>query len=191
MNNTGILNDSQITELCQGENRMIYPFVDHQVKKECTQKIVSYGTSSFGYDIRLSNTFKMFLGNDQPLDVKNQESLKTIVIEVNSYFDIPPGDMVLCESFEVFNMPEDVLAIALGKSTFARVGLICNVTPLEPGWKGKLVIELSNTTKRPIRVYPFEGCCQLVFYRGERPLITYADRKGKYQGQSGVQGALL
>jgi len=184
-----ILNDKEIIELCQ--KGMITPFEVRQVKKENNEKVISYGVSSFGYDIRISDTFELFHDGDEPLDVKNPDSLKTKKFTAKDYFDIPAGDMVLCHSLEKFDIPDDIMCIAVGKSTYARIGCICNITPLEAGWKGYLVIELSNTTKRPIRIYPFEGIAQLIFMQGNRPLTTYADRKGKYQNQTGVQGALV
>ena len=183
-----ILNDIQIIEL--GEKGMITPFVSESINvNEQGEKILSYGVSSFGYDIRLGNEFSEFEKSKTPLDVKDQDTLEKDLYISNDYWIIPPNDMVLAKSVEIFDIPRDIQVICLGKSTYARVGLVVNVTPLEAGWTGQLVLELSNTTKRPIKVYVNEGCAQLLFLKGNECKTSYADRKGKYQNQSGITGA--
>lgn len=185
-----ILNDRQIIHLCRRTPiGMIYPFVLEQVREQSGQKCVSFGPSSFGYDIRLGKDFK------RPLSGGEFDPHYPANVSFNSiqwdYYVINPGEMVLGVSLETFNMPEYVMAICLGKSTYARCGLFVNVTPLEPGWCGQLTMELSNIGHVPIKVYANEGIAQLIFYKGERPAVTYADRAGKYQGQSGVQPAKI
>ena len=177
-----ILNDKEIIENLSDS---ITPFVPEQVKIIDGQKIPSFGCGSFGYDIRLSNEFKVFENSDEPLDIKNWASMKTILV-TKDYFIIPPNDMVLCNSLELFDMPKNIQTIAVGKSTYARVGIIANVTPIEAGWKGQLVIELSNTTKRPVKIYANEGIIQLIFFKGNDCNVSYADREGKYQNQTGI-----
>ncbi len=183
-----ILNDTQIADLCVNKE-MIAPFVNHQVKSVFGKQVVSYGLSSFGYDIRISRVMRIFESKvNSMIDPKNFDISIGVTPKRGEYsqFILPPHSFALTESIETFNVPEDVMAICLGKSTYARCGLIVNVTPLEPGWKGVLTIELSNTTSIPMAVYPNEGIAQLIFFRGDRPEITYADKKGKYQGQTGT-----
>lgn len=206
-----ILNDKQIYELYV-QHAMIIPFqnasckvnevsqaiyTDAETDRTAFKKIpaISYGLSSFGYDIRLGGKFRIFSNAKCPpyIDAKNfnseiafEENREYCVEDLGRPVLIPGNGFVLAESFETFNMPEDVFAICVGKSTYARVGLIVNVTPLEPGWEGRLTIELSNTTNMPLAVYPFEGIAQLIFFKGARPEVTYADRKGKYQNQTGL-----
>lgn len=168
---------------------MIRPYVSQQVGSP------SFGLSSFGYDIRLSaKNIKMFTP-DAMLDGAiidpasfNPEIARSVDPFKNNrgHVVMPPHSFMLAESYEEFHIPDDVMAICLGKSTYARCGLIVNVTPLEPGWRGILTLEISNTTPLPAKVIVEKGIAQLIFFRGERPLITYADRKGKYQNQTGT-----
>lgn len=178
-----ILNDRQIIELCQGDRPMIHPFERRQLGKP------SYGLGSFGYDIRLGNRFLVHkFGANTLLDPKRfPEDLYT-VYETDRHFDIAPHANVLAESVEYFDMPDNVTGLAFGKSTYARCGLLCNLTPVESGWKGRLTIELANLSPLPIRLYVGEGIAQVVFHKGERPARTYSEKEagGVYQNQSGV-----
>jgi len=203
----GILTDRQIRDLCPSPGEwMIFPFVSEQVRvlhhdldpkpgeyREPT-KVISYGLSSMGYDITLSaQDFKVFSPvRGTEIDPKNFD-VEALVeapargTSAETYFLIPPNSYALGHSVEYFQMPEDVLGICMGKSTYARSGLIVNTTPLEPGWKGRLVLELANSTPLPLRVYANEGIAQVMFFQsGSRPLTTYGDRSGKYQGQQGL-----
>ena len=178
-----ILNDVQIRNLVSN-SKMISPFVYKQVGNG----VISYGLSSFGYDMRLGTKFKVFNFNNSAvtdvIDPKNFDN--GIVTEVHTvgYLDIPPFEYALGHSLEYFKIPRDVSALVIGKSTYARCGLIVNCTPMEAGWEGCLTIELFNATHTPIRVYTYEGICQAVFFKGEPAAVTYADRKGKYQSQA-------
>lgn len=193
-----ILSDQQIIDLCTGENAqspMIQPLVDHQVKEEESKgRVISYGVSSYGYDIRLGYSFMMTIPEKEgyePLDPKAASSYSWYPhrSDPNSKVIIPPGGFLLAESIESFNMPEDVLGIVLGKSTYARCGLIINCTPLEPRWMGILTLELHNASKHGIVLYPGEGIAQITFHRGELPITSYGARSGKYQNQAGVEPA--
>lgn len=189
------LNDRQIRDLCSPETLpadvapMISPFEPEQVKEVDGTRVVSYGTSSFGYDMRVANEFRIFTNaNNTLIDPKAFDDNAFIDVQ-GDHVIIPPNSFILCRSMEEFAMPDDVMAICLGKSTYARCGLIVNVTPLEPGWTGHLTIEISNTTPLPAKLYAEEGVAQLLFARGERPSVTYRDRGGKYMGQQGVTTA--
>jgi len=172
-----ILNDKEILALCQ--KGMIKPFIAKQQRKGR----ISYGLSSFGYDIRVGNEFKIFTNlNNVVVDPKNFSS-KSFIDVKGDYCIIPPNSFALAKSFEYFNIPDDVFGIAMGKSTYARCGIVTNVTPLEPGWQGYLTIEISNTTPLPAKIYSNEGIIQIIFFKGKRPKISYKDKKGKYQGQ--------
>lgn len=179
-----VLNDDQILDYCLHAG-MIDGFVSKQIRERDGEKVISYGVSSFGYDARLAGEFMVPVGGT--LDPKHPNGTDWRTIEGHSgYLVIPPHGFVLARTVERFRMPDDVMAICVGKSTYARNGLIVNVTPLEPGWEGHVTLELSNTTDLPSVVYVGEGIAQFVFFRGERPSTTYADRKGKYMGQTGV-----
>lgn len=182
-----VLNDKQINDLAI-EGGMITPYVGAQVRQINGEKIISYGVSSFGYDARLADDFMMaFKGRMDPKAPEKADWLK--VKSEHGVFVVPPHGFVLARTVERFKMPDDVMAICVGKSTYARNGLIVNVTPLEPGWEGHVTLELSNTTDLPSVVYVGEGIAQFVFYRGERPSVTYATREGgpgKYMNQTGV-----
>jgi len=178
-----ILCDREIAERCQGDSPMISPFVPHQVREdEQGRKVVSYGLSSHGYDIRLGHQFYVtpYTGVLDPFSLLTWRSV------TGDRMQIPPNAIVLGHSVETFHMPDDVIAICVGKSTYARLGLFVNITPLEAGWRGQLTIELTNSASLPVRVYAGMGIAQLLFFEGERPDVTYADRKGKYQDQTGV-----
>jgi len=165
------------------EKEMISPFEEKQIRGNK----ISYGLSSFGYDARVSNEFKIFTNlNSEVVDPKDFKSSNFITKNVSECI-IPPNSFVLASTIELFKIPKDVLVICLGKSTYARCGIIVNVTPLEPGWEGHVTLEFSNTTPLPAKIYANEGVAQFVFLKGnETPEITYSDRKGKYMGQTGV-----
>ena len=165
------------------DKEMISPFEDKQVRGNK----ISYGLSSFGYDARVSNEFKIFTNlNSEVVDPKNFKSTNFITKNVSECI-IPPNSFVLASTIEFFKIPKDVLVICLGKSTYARCGIIVNVTPLEPGWEGHVTLEFSNTTPIPAKIYANEGVAQFVFLKGnETPEVTYSDRNGKYMGQRGV-----
>ena len=163
---------------------MISPFEENQVRKGK----VSYGLSSFGYDARVSDEFKIFTNVNGPeiVDPKNFKPTNFVTKKVSECI-IPPNSFVLASTVEYFKIPKDVLVICLGKSTYARCGIIVNVTPLEPGWEGNVTLEFSNTTPLPAKIYANEGVAQFIFLKGnEKPEVTYSDRKGKYMGQVGV-----
>ena len=177
-----IKSDRWIKQMAR-EHNMIEPFVDKQVRGSA----ISYGVSSYGYDIRVADEFKIFTNVDSAIvDPKN--------FQANSFVDrktdvcvIPPNSFALARTVEYFRIPRDVLVICLGKSTYARCGIIVNVTPLEPGWEGHVTLEFSNTTPLPARIYANEGACQFLFLKGNEPCeVSYADRAGKYMGQRGV-----
>jgi len=161
---------------------MIEPFEDRLVR----QGVISYGLSSFGYDLRAAPEWRVFVNAfNTVVDPKNFD-LRGLVEVAGTECVIPPNSFVLTRSVEYLRIPDDVMVVALGKSSYARCGIVANVTPLEPGWEGHVTLELSNTTPLPAKVYANEGIVQLLFFQGERPEVTYADRKGKYQGQRGV-----
>lgn len=165
------------------EHRMIEPFTDEQV---CGNTI-SYGVSSYGYDIRISDEFKIFTNiNTTVVDPKNFDP-KGFVDYKGDVCIIPPNSFALGRSVEYFRIPRDVLTICVGKSTYARCGIITNVTPFEPEWEGHVTLEISNTTPLPARIYANEGIAQVLFFESDEACLTsYADRKGKYQAQTGI-----
>lgn len=169
---------------------MIEPFIDHCVRvDENGNKIVSYGLSSYGYDIRLAPEFKIFAkpNDGRVIDVKNfNEDEICETIKADSII-IPPGGLLLGRTLEYFRIPRNIVVTCLGKSTWARVGAIVHPTPLEPEWEGELVIEITNGTNLPLKIYAHEGIAQLVFEKGDRSCeVSYRDRGGKYQAQKGV-----
>ncbi|MBT9613860.1 MAG: dCTP deaminase [Burkholderiales bacterium] len=166
---------------------MIEPFEPEQVKQVNGKPIVSYGTSSYGYDIRCSNEFKLFTNiNCTIVDPKNFDPNSFVEVQGDSCI-IPPNSFALARTVEYFRIPRNVLTICLGKSTYARCGIIVNVTPFEPEWEGYVTLEFSNTTPLPARIYANEGVAQVVFFEADEECETsYKDRKGKYQGQTGV-----
>jgi len=163
---------------------MIEPFVDRLERSG----VISYGLSSYGYDARVSGEFKVFTNVDSAVvDPKHFSDKSFVNRDVEDYVIIPPNSFALARTVEYFRIPRDVLVICLGKSTYARCGIIVNVTPLEPEWEGHVTLEFSNTTPLPARVYANEGACQFIFLQGaETCAVSYRDRKGKYQGQQGV-----
>jgi dCTP deaminase len=169
------------------EHRMIEPFEPGQVKELNGQRIVSYGTSSYGYDIRCSNEFKLFTNlNSTIVDPKNFDDKSFVDVKGGSCI-IPPNSFALARTVEYFRIPRNVLTICLGKSTYARCGIIVNVTPLEPEWEGHVTLEFSNTTPLPAKIYANEGVAQVIFIESDEVCETsYKDRGGKYQGQKGV-----
>lgn len=189
-----ILADWQIIELAKAG--MIEPFVNEQVKEveraaaglNWTQKVISYGVSSFGYDLRCSDEFKIFTPSTGQLTVVDPKAFDPAVLVdyVGDVCVIPPHSYVLTRSLEYFRMPRNVTSICLGKSTYARAAVLVNVTPIEAEWQGYLTIEISNLSPLPVKLYANEGICQLIFLQGEQPITSYADRKGKYQSQTGI-----
>jgi len=177
-----VLSDKWIKEMAKNHN-MISPFENKQIRGTK----ISYGLSSFGYDARVSNEFKIFTNvNSEIVDPKNFKQ-SNFVSKKGSECIIPPNSFALASTIEYFKIPNDILVICLGKSTYARCGIIVNVTPLEPGWEGCVTLEFSNTTPLPAKIYANEGVAQFIFIKGnEKPDITYADRNGKYMKQSGV-----
>jgi dCTP deaminase len=169
------------------EHGMIEPFEPGQVREVDGRKIVSYGTSSYGYDIRCSNEFKLFTDiNCTIVDPKNFDPNSFVEIR-NDFCIIPPNSFALARTVEYFRIPRNVLTVCLGKSTYARCGIIVNVTPFEPEWEGYVTLEFSNTTPLPAKIYANEGVAQVLFFESDETCETsYKDRGGKYQGQVGV-----
>jgi dCTP deaminase len=183
----GIKSDRWIRHMSATMN-MIEPFEPDLVKTEADGKrVISYGTSSYGYDLRCANEFKIFTNvRGGIVDPKNFDK-DCFVDHVGDYVDIPPNGFVLARTVEYLRIPRNTMTICLGKSTYARCGIIANPTPLEPGWVGYVTLEFSNTTPLPARVYANEGCAQVLFFTSPDECATsYADRGGKYQGQTGV-----
>ena len=166
---------------------MISPFVEKQIKKSESERISSYGVSSYGYDARCAPDFKIFTNVDTAMVDPKGFSEDNFVTREQDVCIIPPNSFVLTHTVEYFKIPDDVLVICLGKSTYARCGLIVNVTPLEPGWEGHVTLEISNTTPNPAKVYANEGVAQFLFFKGSSECeVSYADRAGKYMKQTGV-----
>ena len=177
-----IMSDNWIKKMAL-EHDMIDPFIDGQ-KKDGT---ISYGVSSYGYDARVSNEFKIFTNVNSGIVDPKVFKKDSFVTKIGKECIIPPNSFALARTIEYFKIPEDVLVICLGKSTYARCGIIVNVTPLEPGWEGHVTLEFSNTTPLPAKIYANEGVAQFVFIKGnEKPAVSYAKRKGKYMRQKGV-----
>lgn len=183
------------------EHGMIEPFVDTQVRQDPTTQgasgqgakdMISYGTSSYGYDVRCANEFKIFTNiNSAIVDPKAFDSNSFVDVKSDICI-IPPNSFALARTIEYFRMPRDVLTICVGKSTYARCGIIVNVTPLEPEWEGHVTLEFSNTTPLPAKIYANEGVAQMLFFQSDEMCkVSYRDRKGKYQGQRGVTLPLL
>ena len=181
-----IKSDRWIVE--QASKGMIEPFEAGQIRTdEDGVKVISYGTSSYGYDVRCANQFKVFTNiHSATVDPKAFDERSFVDVE-SDYCIIPPNSFALARTVEYFRIPENVLTVCLGKSTYARCGIIVNVTPLEPEWEGHVTLEFSNTTPLPAKIYAGEGACQFLFLKGDRPCETsYKDRLGKYMGQRGV-----
>jgi dCTP deaminase len=166
------------------EQRMIEPFVDGQVKESDGRKLVSYGLSSYGYDLRVAAEFKVFTNvYSSIVDPKNFRSDAFVDIKGETCI-IPPNSFVLARSVEYFRIPRNVLTLCIGKSTYARCGIIVNVTPFEPEWEGFVTLEISNTTPLPAKIYAGEGLAQVLFFTAQETCeVSYADRKGKYMRQ--------
>jgi len=165
------------------EHDMINPFSEKQVRTG----VVSYGLSSYGYDLRVADEFKVFTNvNSAIIDPKNFDERSFVPVNSDCCL-VPPNSFALARSVEYFKIPRDVLTICVGKSTYARCGIIVNVTPFEPEWEGFVTLEISNTTPLPAKIYANEGLCQILFFQSDEPCETsYKDRKGKYQAQSGI-----
>ena len=177
-----VMPDRWIREMALAKG-MIEPFVDRQTR----EGVISYGLSSYGYDARVAPEFKIFTNVDNALVDPKDFRPESFVERHVAACVIPPNSFALARTIEYFRIPRDILVICLGKSTYARCGMIVNVTPLEPEWEGHVTLEISNTTPLPARVYANEGICQFLFLRGEAPPeVSYADRKGKYMRQTGV-----
>ncbi len=165
------------------EHGMIEPFVEHLQR----QGVISYGLSSYGYDARVADEFKIFTNVDSAVVDPKAFSPNSFVDRQTDVCIIPPNSFALARTEEYFRIPRDVLVVCLGKSTYARCGIIVNVTPLEPEWEGQVTIEISNTTPLPAKIYAGEGICQFLFLQGASPCeVSYAERAGKYMRQRGV-----
>jgi dCTP deaminase len=165
------------------ESGMITPFEETQKR----DGVISYGLSSYGYDARVSDAFKIFTNVDSAIVDPKQFSPASFVDRQAPVCIIPPNSFALAHTIEYFRIPRDILVVCLGKSTYARCGIIVNVTPLEPEWEGQVTIEISNTTPLPAKIHAFEGICQFLFLSGNEPCETsYADKAGKYMHQRGV-----
>ncbi len=162
---------------------MITPFAEKQVR----EGVVSYGLSSYGYDLRVADEFKIFTNvNSTIVDPKRFDERSFVSVQADCCI-VPPNSFVLARSVEYFKIPRDVLTICVGKSTYARCGIIVNVTPFEPEWEGFVTLEIGNSTPLPAKVYANEGLCQILFFQGDEPCETsYADKQGKYQKQRGI-----
>lgn len=188
-----ILNDRQISDLVWYTN-MIDPFVEVQVREVTTlkgerKKVVSYGLSSFGYDIRIGTEFRIFHNAyGSVVDPKSfdPQAMVEVRVEPHEAVVIPPNSFALGLSVEEFRIPRDIVTVCVGKSTYARCGIIVNVTPFEPEWRGRAVLEISNTTPLPAKVYACEGIAQVMFFKGQECEVSYADRNGKYQDQKSI-----
>ena len=182
-----IKSDKWISRMSK-DHQMIEPFSENQVRLgENGNKLISYGVSSYGYDVRCSNEFKVFTNiHSAVVDPKSFDEKSFVDIE-SDICVIPPNSFALARTVEYFKIPRNVLTVCLGKSTYARCGIIVNVTPLEPEWEGHVTLEFSNTTNLPAKIYAGEGVAQMLFFESDEECeISYKDRGGKYQGQTGV-----
>jgi dCTP deaminase len=178
----GLKNDAWIRRMAK-EQRMIEPFVDDQVRKD----VISFGLSSYGYDIRVTDEFKIFTNVHSAIVDPKHFNPRSFIDFKGEVCIIPPNSFVLARTVEYFRIPRNVLTMCIGKSTYARCGLIVNVTPFEPEWEGYVTLEISNTTPLPARIYANEGIAQVVFLEADEVCeISYADRKGKYQAQQEI-----
>ena len=169
------------------EHRMIEPFNASQVRNELDTKVVSYGSSSYGYDVRCSEEYKVFTNISSTIVDPKKFDERSFVNVTGKVCLIPPNSFALASTVEFFRIPRNVLALCVGKSTYARCGIIVNVTPLEPEWEGNITLEFSNTTPLPAKIYSGEGAAQVLFLESDEVCeVSYADRDGKYQRQSGV-----
>lgn len=169
------------------DHEMISPFQNRQIRENDSGRIISYGVSSYGYDVRCSREFKIFTNiNSAIVDPKSFDTNSFVDVESDVCI-IPPNSFALARTVEYFRIPRNVLTICLGKSTYARCGIIVNVTPLEPEWEGHVTLEFSNTTNLPAKIYANEGVAQMIFLEADEVCaVSYKDRGGKYQGQTGV-----
>jgi dCTP deaminase len=181
-----IKSDRWIRRMAQ-QHGMIEPFEPEQIRSDGAERLISFGTSSYGYDIRCASDFKIFTNiNSAVVDPKNFDANSFVDIQSDICI-IPPNSFALARTVEYFRIPRNVLTICLGKSTYARCGIIVNVTPLEPEWEGHVTLEFSNTTPLPAKIYANEGVAQVIFFESDETCETsYKDRDGKYQGQEGV-----
>ena len=181
-----IKSDNWIIEQAE-KNQLIKPFEKEQIREVDDKKVISYGVSSYGYDVRCANEFKIFTNTfSSVVDPKNFDEKSFVDIE-DSECIIPPNSFALARTVEYFKIPRSILTLCLGKSTYARCGIIVNVTPLEPEWEGHVTLEFSNTTNLPAKIYANEGVAQMLFFESDQVCKTsYKDRGGKYQGQTGV-----
>ena len=181
-----IKSDNWIIEQAE-KNLLIKPFEKEQIREVDNKKVISYGVSSYGYDVRCANEFKIFTNTfSSVVDPKNFDEKSFVDIQ-DSECIIPPNSFALARTVEYFKIPRSILTLCLGKSTYARCGIIVNVTPLEPEWEGHVTLEFSNTTNLPAKIYANEGVAQMLFFESDQVCKTsYKDRGGKYQGQTGV-----
>ncbi|MBP7694746.1 MAG: dCTP deaminase [Anaerolineales bacterium] len=179
----GLKSDTWIKQMAR-ERRMIEPFVERQVR----QDVISYGVSSYGYDVRVADEYKIFTNVHSAIVDPKHFDPKSMVDFVGEVCVIPPNSFVLAKTVEYFRIPRQVLTVCLGKSTYARCGLIVNVTPFEPEWEGYVTLEISNTTPLPAKVYSNEGIAQVLFFEADAMCeVSYADKKGKYQHQQSIE----
>jgi dCTP deaminase len=179
----GLLPDHRIREYAN-RHHMIDPFVDHQIR----DGVISYGLSSYGYDIRIADEFKIFTNVFSAMVDPKQFDPHSMIDFKGSICIIPPNSFVLGKTVEYLRIPRNILTVCLGKSTYARCGIIVNVTPFEPEWEGYVTMEISNTTPLPARIYANEGIAQVLFFEAEQICeVSYADRKGKYQAQKNIE----
>jgi len=190
----GLLSDRQIEQLCLPPDPMIIPYTPSNIKKSAGLKVVSYGVSSYGYDLMSALDFKVFTNvNNVVIDPKNFDPNAFVdgILQEDKrgvYIIAPPNSFVLARTVEYMRMPRDVVGLMTVKSTYARCGIVSPPTVLEPGWEGHITIEISNTTPLPARIYANEGIAQVLFFKGDEDCTTsYADRDGKYQGQRGIE----
>lgn len=169
------------------QNGMIDPFEPDQVRSVGDKRVISYGTSSYGYDVRCAADFKVFTNIDSAVVDPKEFDETSFVDKQAEVCVIPPNSFALARTVEYFRIPRNVLTVCLGKSTYARCGIIVNVTPLEPEWEGHVTLEFSNTTPLPAKIYANEGVAQMIFFESDEVCqVSYRDRAGKYQGQRGV-----
>lgn len=181
-----IKSDRWICEMAE-KHQMISPFLKTQIKEENGHRIISYGTSSYGYDVRCASEFKVFTNVYSTTVDPKAFNEKSFIDMEGDFCIIPPNSFALARTIEYFKIPRNVLTICLGKSTYARCGIIVNVTPLEPEWEGHVTLEFSNTTPLPAKIYANEGVAQMIFLESDEVCErSYLDRAGKYQGQKGI-----
>lgn len=178
----GLKPDHWIRRMAQ-EHGMIEPFVEKQQR----EGVISYGVSSYGYDMRVADEFRIFTNVYSTLVDPKDFNPRSLVEFQGDECIIPPNSFALARSVEYFRIPRNVLCLTVGKSTYARAGIVTNITPFEPGWEGYVTLEISNTTPLPAKIYANEGIAQVIFFEADEECeVSYADRKGKYQGQTGV-----